>query len=133
MIWTIGIAISWNELWKKCAYVILWDSHVEIVRIFSKKYLKGIQGDSFLFLFCHLFLKIRLTVAALSCLEYLFEDISLLLILAKWQAITFDDILTKFAEIPSISLALFTLSDLIIFIDVACACTWKIKFIFRDT
>ena len=46
---------------------------------------------------------------------------------------TFDDILTKFAEIPSISLALFTLSDLIIFIDVACACTWKIKFIFRDT
>ena len=92
----------------------LWDFHAEIVRIFSKKYLKDLQGDSFLYLFYHLFLKIGLTVAVLACLEYLFEDISLLIILAKGQSITLADILTNFAEIPSDPLALFTFSDLVI-------------------
>ena len=92
----------------------LSDFHAEIVRIFSKKYLKDLQGDSFLYLFYHLFLKIGLTVAVLACLEYLFEDISLLIILAKGQSITLADILTNFAEIPSDPLALFTFSDLVI-------------------
>ena len=91
----------------------LSDFHAEIVRIFSKKYLKDLQGDSFLYLFYHLFLKIGLTVAVLACLEYLFEDISLLIILAKWQSITLADILTNFAEVASGPLALFTFSDLI--------------------
>ena len=90
----------------------LSDFHAEIVRIFSKKYLKDLQGDSFLYLFYHLFLKIGLTVAVLACLEYLFEDISLLIILAKWQSIALTDILTNFAEMPSGPLALFTFSDL---------------------
>ena len=54
------------------------------------------------------------TVAVLVSLEYLFKDISLLIILAKWQSITLADILTNFAEIRSDSLALFTLSHLII-------------------
>ena len=60
------------------------------------------------------FLKLGLTVAVLACLEYSFKDISLLIILAKWQSITLAIILTNFAEIPSGSLALFTFSDLII-------------------
>ena len=50
---------------------------------FRKKYLKDLQGDSFLYLFYQSFLKIGLTVAVLACLEYLFKDISLLIILAK--------------------------------------------------
>ena len=54
------------------------------------------------------------TVAVLACLEYLFRDISLLVILAKWKSITLADILKNFAEIPSGLLALFTFSDLII-------------------
>ena len=60
------------------------------------------------------FLKLGLTVAVLACLEYSFKDISLLIILAKWQSITLAIILTNFAEISSGSLALFTFSDLII-------------------
>ena len=46
----------------------------------------------------------------------MFEDISLLIILAKCQSITLADILTNFAEIPSGTFALFTFSDLIIFL-----------------
>ena len=72
---------------------------------------KDLLGDSFLFLF--IFLKIGLTVVVLARLEYLFKDISLLAILAKWESRTLPDILTNFAEIPSGPLVPFKLSDLI--------------------
>ena len=42
------------------------------------------------------------------------KDISLLIILAKGQSITFAGLLTNFSEIPRGPLALFALSDLII-------------------
>ena len=72
-----------KEILKEMFLCNLSDFRAEMVGIFSKKYLKDLQGDSFLYLFYHLFLKIGLTVAVLACLEYLFEDISLLIILAK--------------------------------------------------
>ena len=55
----------------------LRDFHAEIVRIFSKKYLKDLQGDSFDF--C----SIIFSENTPYCCEYLFKDISLLIILAK--------------------------------------------------
>ena len=71
--------------------------------------------NTIVFYFCSIiFLKIGLTVAVLACLEYLFKDISLLIILAKWQSTTLADILANFAEILCGPLALFTFSDLII-------------------
>ena len=81
--WNYRTCDKWKYILKEIFLCNLSDFHAEIVRIFSKKYLKDLQGDSFLYLFYHLFLKIGLTVAVLACLEYLFEDISLLIILAK--------------------------------------------------
>ena len=73
---------------------------------FLTKYLKDFQGDSFWLSFFE--------IRAYCCCFSMFEDISLLIKLAKWQSITFADILTNYAEIPSGPLDLFTLSDLII-------------------
>ena len=42
---------------------------------FQKKYLQGLQGDSFFIFVLSPFLKIGLTVAVLACSEYLFKDI----------------------------------------------------------
>ena len=50
---------------------------------FSKKYLKDLQSDSFFYFILSSFLKIGLNVAVLGCLENLFKDMSLLIILAK--------------------------------------------------
>ena len=50
---------------------------------FSKKYLKDLQSDSFFYFILSPFLKIGLNVAVLGCLENLFKDMSLLIILAK--------------------------------------------------
>ena len=87
----------------------LWDLHEicnqeYIFEIFEKIF-KRLTGREFFIFAPSSFLKIGLTVAALACFKYLFKDISLLIILPKWQSI---------AEIPSGPLALFILSDLII-------------------
>ena len=99
----------------------LWDFHAKIVSVFSKKHLKHLQDDSFWFsFFLSSFSETDLNVAVIACFEYLFKGISLS-ILAKWQSVTLADILRNFSEIPSVLLALFTLSGLIILIPLVLA------------
>ena len=75
MIWTIGLAINGNKFWKKCVYVICEIFMQKSFVYFQKKYLQGLQGDSFFIFVLSPFLKIGLTVAVLACSEYLFKDI----------------------------------------------------------
>ena len=61
----------------------LWDFHAKIVHIILEKFLEDLQDD-IVFNFCSIifFLKIGLTVAVLACFKYLFQNLSLLIILA---------------------------------------------------
>ena len=95
---------------KNVSIIFVRFSYRNRLHIFKKKMFKDLLGDS---LFLSIFLKIGLTVVVLARLEYLFKDISLLAILAKWESRTLPNILTNFAEIPSGPLVLFKLSDLI--------------------
>ena len=62
---------------------------------YFQKASKGPTGRWLLIFVLSSFSKIRLTADVLACFEYLFKDISLI-ILAKWQSITLADILTLF-------------------------------------
>ena len=90
----------------------MWDFHAEIIHRLSKKNIYKTYRAIVFYFYSIIFLKIGLTVAILVCFQYLFTDITLLIVLVKWQLLTLANILTNSAEIPSGPLALFTFSDL---------------------
>ena len=109
----------------------LWNFYAKIVRTISKKNIWKTCGAT-VFDFCFIIFleKIGLTVVVLECLEYVFKDISLLIILAKWESVTLADIFTNFAEMPTDPLALFTSSDFIILLNISLVLAYGISNLF---
>ena len=109
----------------------LWNFYAKIVRTISKKNIwKTCRATVFGFCFIIFLEKIGLTVVVLECLEYVFKDISLLIILAKWESVTLADIFTNFEGMLTDPLALFTSNDFIILLNISLVLAYGISNLF---